>query len=62
MSCVAFVEEGEGWKEGTTVAETRLPKKKKSDQQFIVNHQEHNHSWKVWIDMLRPCYEMCHVL
>ena len=33
----------------------------KSDQQFIMNHQEHNRR-RVWIDVLRQCYEMCHVL
>ena len=33
-----------------------------SDQQFIMNHQEHNRSWKVWIDVMRLRYEMCHVL
>ena len=34
----------------------------KGDQQFIRNHQEHNRSWKVWIDVMRLCYEMCHAL
>ena len=27
-----------------------------------MNHQEHDRSWKVWIDVMRLCYEMCHVL
>ena len=31
-------------------------------QQFIMNHQEHYRSWMVWIDVIRLCYEMCHVL
>ena len=31
-------------------------------QQFIMNHQGHNRSWKVWIDVMRLFYEMCHVL
>ena len=34
----------------------------KSDQQFIMNLQEHNRSWKVWIDVMRLFNEMCHVL
>ena len=32
------------------------------DQQFIMGHQEHNRRWKVWIDVMRVCYEMCHAL
>ena len=35
---------------------------KLKDTQFIVNHQEHNRSWKAWIDVMRLCYDMCHVL
>ena len=34
----------------------------KGDQQFVTNHRKHNRSWKVWIDVMRLCYEMCHVL
>ena len=34
----------------------------KCDQQFLINHQEHNRNWKVWIGVMRLCYEMCHVL
>ena len=33
-----------------------------TDQQFIMDHQEHEGSWKVWIDVMRLCYEMCDVL
>ena len=59
MNCVACVEEeGEGWKGGRKSG--GHASKKKSDQQYIVHQQEH--SWKVWIDVMRLCYEMCHVL
>ena len=34
----------------------------RSDQQLSMDHQEHNRSWKVWIVVMRLCYEMCHVL
>ena len=34
----------------------------KCEQQFIMNHQEHNRSLKVWIDVMRLCCEVCHVL
>ena len=34
----------------------------RGEQQFIMNQQEHNRSWKASIDVLRPSFEMCHVL
>ena len=27
----------------------------------IMDHQEHNQCWKVWIDVMGQCYEMCYV-
>ena len=34
----------------------------KCDKRIRMNHQEHNLFWKVWIDVMRLCYEVCHVL
>ena len=50
----------ESWQVGNMKERWRLVAK--GDQQFITNHQEHNRSWKVWIDLMRLCYEMCHVV